>query len=190
MQRGREKFYRFKAFIDLGVKIIFLLPKNIRKNLFNSSRNIKGNKGLLIRYILLKTLAEYLGDNVSIHDNVYILNPEDIYIGNNVSIHPMTYIQSKGKIKIGDNVSIAHGVTILSENHIFSNINVPIKDQGIDYKMTEIKSNVWIGAKSTILAGITVESGSIIGAGSVVTKKVQNNSIVAGVPAKIINIRA
>ena len=137
---------------------------------------------------MLKTLAD-IGDNVSINPNIYIFNPENLSIGNNVSIHPMCYIQASGGIKIGNDVSIAHGVTLLSESHRFSNLNIPIKDQGLDYKETIIQSNVWIGAKASILAGVTVKSGSIIGAGAVVTKEVEEYSIVGGVPAKVIKSR-
>ena len=184
MQRGREKFYRFKAFIDLGVKIIFLLPKNIRKNLFNSSRNIKGNKGLLIRYILLKTLAEYLGDNVSIHDNVYILNPEDIYIGNNVSIHPMCYLECFGGIDIGNDVSIAHSTSILSVNHTWKDEFVPIKYNEIESRRIIICDDVWIGCGARILAGVKINKRSVIAAGAVVNRNVYSNTVVAGIPAK------
>lgn len=189
MKRGREKFNKYKPIIDGLVRVYNIFPLKIRLKLFEYHRNTKGKKGLVIRYILLKTLAKHVGNNVSIHSDVYILNPESIFIGDNVSIHPMCYIQGKGKIKIGNDVSIAHGVTILSENHIFSDINTPIKDQGIDYKMTEIESNVWIGAKASVLSGVTIKSGSIVGAGSIVTKSIDNNSIVAGVPAQLIKKR-
>lgn len=59
----------------------------------------------------------------------------------------------------------------------------------MSYGVTEIKNNVWVGAKATILCGVVVEIGSIIGAGAVVTRRVKKNTIVAGVPAKIIKER-
>lgn len=189
MVRGRNKFKKAKPIINIIIKIMYIFPKKIRLKLFEIFRNTAGNKGIALRYVLLKTIANYVGDNVCIYPNVYILSPENLCIEDNVSIHPMCYIQAKGKIKIGSDVSIAHGATILSESHIFKEINIPIKDQGMDYKMTEIESNVWIGAKATILAGVKIEAGSIVAAGGVVNRNVIKNSIVAGVPARLIRER-
>ncbi|MCT4478538.1 acyltransferase [Peribacillus frigoritolerans] len=190
MKRGRDKFRRFKPVINLLIKFHMILPRGIRVRLFEHHRMTKGIKGVVIRYILLKTLAKNVGDNVSIHPNVYIFNMDKLSIGNDVSIHPMCYIEAKGGIKIGNDVSIAHSVTLLSVNHIFSELNIPIKDQGIEYIETEIKSDVWVGAKASILAGVTVEEGTIIATGAVVTKNVEKYSVVGGVPAKLIKTRS
>lgn len=187
--RGREKFKQLKSLIILFTKVINILPKKIRKYLFRLFRNVDGIVGIGIRYILLKTLAKNVGDNVSIHSNVYLLSPENISIGNNVSIHPMSYIDATGEIDIGSDVSIAHNVTILSTSHSFNLDEIPIKDQKILYKKTKINTNVWVGAKSTILYGKEIDSGSIIGADSLVTKDVKSNQIVGGIPAKVIRQR-
>lgn len=189
MERGRDKFNKFKPIINILVKFYSLFPKRIRVILFEHYRTTKGKRGLLIRYILLKSIAKHIGENVAIAPDVYIFNPEYLSIGDNVSIHPMCYIEAKGGIKIGNDVSIAHAVTLLSVNHIYSDLNRPIKDQGIDYREVEIKSDVWVGAKASILAGVTVESGCIIATGAVVTKNVNNYYIVGGIPSKLIKIR-
>lgn len=189
MKRGRDKFNKIKPIICIWVRVYSILPKKMRIKLFERYRKTKGYRGILMRYILLKTIAKEVGDNVLIAPDVYIFNPENISIGKNVSIHPMCYIEAKGNIEIEDDVSIAHGVTILSVNHIYSDLNTPIKDQGIKCKETKIKSNVWIGAKVSVLAGVTVGSGSVIAAGAVVTKDVDEFCVVGGVPAKIIKDR-
>ena len=149
----------------------------------------KGIIGIVLRYALLKSIAVNCGDNVAIYPGVYLLKPDKLIIGNNVSIHPMCYIDSTGGIVIGNDVSIAHGTTIMSSTHNYADVNVAIKDQGIKLLKTEIKDNVWIGAKSTILAGVVVESGSIIAANAVVTKNVPQNTVVGGVPARTIKLR-
>ena len=113
----------------------------------------------------------------------------NVKIGKHVFINHGLTIMARGGIEIEDDVSIAHGVTILSVNHIYSDLNTPIKDQGIKCKETKIKSNVWIGAKASVLAGVTVGSGSVIAAGAVVTKDVDEFCVVGGVPAKIIKDR-
>jgi len=86
-------------------------------------------------------------------------------------------------------VSIAHGTSILSEEHKYSDLNQNIKDQGCELKETIIENNVWIGAGCRILAGSHIESGSIVAAGAVVKKRVKANSIVGGVPARMIKSR-
>lgn len=190
MVRGRDKFKKYKLFINIMVILCELLPLFIRQKLFEGCRMIKGYKGLLIRYILLNTITKECGDNVSVHPNVYLFQLKNLSIGNNVSIHPMCYIDASGGINIGNDVSIAHGSTIMSTTHRYDDFRIPIKDQSVDLLMTEVEDNVWIGAKTTILAGIKVGYGSVIGAGSVVTKDVPSNNIVGGVPAKKIKERA
>lgn len=152
-------------------------------------RSTEGKLGIIIRYILLKSLVKNIGSNVVIFPNVILKNYENLEIGNNVSIHSMTYIEASGGVKIGNDVSIAHGVTIMSETHNFSRNDIPIKDQGISYFKTVIENNVWIGAKATILAGIIIAEGSIIGASSVVTKNTEKFSTNVGIPAKMIKNR-
>ena len=77
----------------------------------------------------------------------------------------------------------------MSENHIFKDLNIPIREQGeLRYK-TVIEDNVWIGAGAKILPGVVIGKGSIIASGAVVTKDVENFSVVGGVPAKFIKKR-
>lgn len=187
--RGREKFSKYKRIINIGVIIFGLFPLPIRIKLFESIRMTNGLRGLVFRYILLKTISAKVGDNVSIHPNVLMFSADKLSIGNNVSIHPMCYIDATGGVDIGNDVSIAHGVTIMSTTHKFSSSDLPIKDQGIELMKTELMDNVWIGAKATILSGVTINSGSIVGANSLVAHDVQQNTIVGGVPARIIKER-
>jgi acetyltransferase-like isoleucine patch superfamily enzyme len=189
IHRGRDHFSKYRKFLIFIAKQLKILPNSFRIKLFRHCRQIQGVKGLAIRYIILKSCIKNCGNNVSIHPQVFLFSIDKLTIGNNVSIHPMSYIDATGEIEIGNDVSIAHGVTIMSTNHRFDNLDIPIKDQGTDKIKTIIKDNVWIGAKATILAGITINSGAIIAAGAVVTKSVESNMIVAGIPAKNIKYR-
>lgn len=188
--RNREKFRKFKFILLAMSKIYSVLPMNMRVKLFELHRMTKGIKGIAIRYALIKSITPYCGENVAIHSGVYIFSPYNLNLGNNISIHPMSYIDATGGINIGSDVSIAHGSTIMSTSHVFENITIPIKDQGIEKKKTFIKDDVWIGAKSTILYGVTIEQGSIIAANTVITKDVDKYSVMAGAPAKKIKSRA
>lgn len=175
---GREKFNKFKPLINIFVYFFRILPTGLRKALFNANRDVNGIKGIIIRYILLKSINPNIGDNVSIHPGCYIFSLENLEIGNNVSIHPMSYIDATGGLKIGNDVSIAHGATILSTSHSFDNKDESIKYQEIIKKKTTIDSNVWIGSKATILYGVNIGEGSVIGACTFVNKNVPINTIV------------
>ena len=187
--RGRDKFQKFRPIIFGLVGLFKLFPRSFRMKLLTHFRKTKGYKGLVVRYALLKTLAKSCGDNVSIHPDVYLFSASQLAIGDNVSIHPMCYIDASGEIDIGNNVSIAHAVTVLSTTHSFDDRDIPIKDQPVRKKKTVIEDNVWIGAKATILCGNTVHSGSVIAAGAVVTHDVACNTVVGGIPARMIKER-
>ena len=188
--RGREKFNKYKHFINLIIAFYKIFPIKTRVKLFYRSRMTRGLRGIAIRYALLKTIAKKCGDNVKIDTGVYFFNPHNAEIGNNVSINPMCYIEAKGGLKIGDDVSIAHGVTIMTTSHTYGDITRPIKEQKVEEKQVEIEDNVWIGAKAMILYGRTIKSGSIVGASAVVTHDVGTNKIVVGNPAKEIKERS
>ena len=93
-------------------------------------------------------------------------------------------------LDIGNNVMCGPEVITYTNSHKFDSVTIPMCEQGYTTsKKIRIGNDVWIGARVIILPGITIGDGSIIGAGSVVTKNVPNYSIVAGNPAKIIRYR-
>jgi acetyltransferase-like isoleucine patch superfamily enzyme len=112
-----------------------------------------------------------------------------LIVGDNVGIAPNSFISIRGKIIIGNDVIIGPYFSLHPENHNFDKDNLSIREQGTSRMGIVINDNVWIGAKVTILDNVTVNSGSVIAAGSVVTKDVPKNAVVAGVPAKIIKYR-
>ena len=107
---------------------------------------------------------------------------KNIKVGKNVFINACCKFQDQGGIEIGSGVLIGHNVTLATSNHD----ERPNFRQNIYPKPIKIGDNVWIGSNATILAGVTIGNGAIVGANAVVTKDVPENTIVAGVPAKII----
>lgn len=107
---------------------------------------------------------------------------KNITVGKNVFINASCKFQDQGGIIIGDGCLIGHSVTLATLNH---DIN-PIKRANIYPAPIKIGNNVWIGSNSTILPGVEIGNGSIIGAGSVVTKSIPENCIAVGNPCEII----
>lgn len=112
-----------------------------------------------------------------------------IEIADRVTINDGCYITSLFYITIGKGTSIGEYTSIRDYNHKFDEVGVPIKDQDYFGAPIEIGEDVWIGRGCIILPGITIGSGAVIGANSVVTKDVPPFSVAAGVPAKIIKVR-
>lgn len=190
MSRNREKFHKYEDILMIGVKILRLLPKKFSYGILKLNRSNSSMIGVAINYICVKRLAKYCGKNVAIFSNVYLFGLENLVIGDNVSIHPMCYIDAKGEVEIGNDVSIAHNTSILSQEHLYNDLAINIKDQGMISYKTTICNNVWIGCGCRILAGVNIKSGSIVAAGSVVSKDVDSDSIVGGVPARVIKKRS
>ena len=107
---------------------------------------------------------------------------KNIKIGKNVFINACCRFQDQGGIEIGDGSLIGHNTTIATLNHDFN----PDKRANLHPSPVKIGKNVWIGSDCTILPGIEIGDGAVIGAGSVVTKSVSANSIAVGSPARVI----
>ncbi|MBX5165264.1 MULTISPECIES: sugar O-acetyltransferase [unclassified Rhizobium] len=107
----------------------------------------------------------------------------NISVGANVFINQGCHFMDMGGIAIGDDVMIGPKVTIVSAGHPVS----PSKRRnGITAAPVIIGKNVWIGAAATILQGVTIGENAVIAAGAVVSRSVPANSMVAGVPARVI----
>ncbi|MGA3128609.1 MAG: acyltransferase [Candidatus Korobacteraceae bacterium] len=110
-------------------------------------------------------------------------------MGNRSSIGASSYIGCSGSLTIGDDVMMGARITMVAENHNFSDLTQPMSRQGVNNKGITIGNDVWIGACTTILDGVTIGDHSIIAAGAVVTRDVEPFAIVAGIPARKIRSR-
>jgi len=144
----------------------------------------------------LSTNGIQLGDHVSIaRDSILFCTGviaqkgTGITIGNRTGIGARAFLAGQGGITIGNDVITGPNIQVFSENHNFSDLEQTIKTQGVIKQATVIGNNCWLGGGVTILAGVTIGDGCIIAAGSVVTKSVPQNSVVAGVPAKVVKSR-
>lgn len=92
-------------------------------------------------------------------------------------------------VKIGNDVEIASHCFVISSNHSFDRLDIPMRFQGVVAKGICIEDDVWLGSRVTILDGVTVGKGAIVAAGAVVNSNVEPFTIVGGVPAKYIKRR-
>lgn len=107
---------------------------------------------------------------------------KNITIGKNVFINACCHFQDQGGVTLGDNCLIGHNVVFATLNHGFA----PEERASMNPAPIVVGRNVWIGSSSTILQGVTIGENAIIAAGSVVTRDVPANAVVAGVPARFI----
>ena len=142
-----------------------------------------------------------LGENVVLND---FINLYGCSIGDNTKIGPFVEVQKNafiGKrckisshtficegVTIEDDVFIGHGVMFINDKYPRSTNESGELQTEADWEVVQtlVKQGASIGSNATLLCGITVGSGSIVGAGSVVTRDVPKNTVVAGNPAKII----
>lgn len=123
-----------------------------------------------------------------IHESTTVFVPfytnfgKHIKLGKNVFINHACTFLDLGGITIEDDVLIGPKVNLITESHPID----PSKRKYLDLKSIVIKRNAWIGAAATILPGVTIGENSIVAAGAIVNKDVPSNTIVGGVPAKVI----
>ena len=184
--RGRDLFARAKPLLDLGTSALRLLPKPVSQALWTWSDMVPGYGGIGLRYMVLRRMADRCGDNVRVGPRVHIGNWTNLRVGNNVSIHPGCYLEAAGGITIGDDVSVAHHSSILSTNHAWADPDVPIRDNPVTYEEVVIDSDVWIGCGVRVLAGVHLQSRTVVASGAVVHEDVPAHSLVGGVPAKVL----
>jgi len=135
-----------------------------------------------IRNLLGQITGSEIDPSVAVFTPLHINYGKHTKIGRNVFINFDCVFLDLGGITIEDNVQIAPKVSLLSEGHPTS-----IADRhSLIPKPIHIKKNAWIGANATILQGVTIGENAVVAAGAVVSKDVPDNTIVGGVPAKII----
>ena len=134
-----------------------------------------------------------LGNNVTIGAYSRIITSssfnnigEHIKIGDNVGIGEFAFLGGGGGLEIGDDCIVGQYLSCHPENHNFYDNTQLIRHQGVTRQGIKIGKNCWIGAKVTVLDGVTIGDNCVLAAGAVVTKDMPANSVIGGVPAKVI----
>jgi maltose O-acetyltransferase len=125
-----------------------------------------------------------IGRGSTIHTGARFYNPSNIEIGQDSIVGEGAVLDGRDKLKIGNHVDIASEVMIYNSEHDVQSVDFKAVSQPV-----VIEDYVFIGPRSIILQGVKIGKGAIVGAGAVVTKDVEEFSIVGGVPAKKIKDR-
>jgi acetyltransferase-like isoleucine patch superfamily enzyme len=159
------------------------LVRLLYKNNPQGSRNID--------YLRCAFFQRLLGFNRRVpwpvHFTSRVIGWERIVIGDRVNpgLSPGCYIQGLNGIRFGSNIRIAPNVVIVSADHDADDYDRHVKASPI-----QVGSNVWIGANSVILPGVTIGDNVIIGAGSIVGQDIPDNCIAAGSPCRVVKAKA
>lgn len=113
-----------------------------------------------------------------------------IVIGKWVHIGESSMVTACQSIEIGDDVVIGPQTIIVDADHGYEDLNRLIRVQGLVTKPIRIEQGVWMGAHVSVLKGVTIGCGAIIGAGSTVTRDIPPFAVAVGVPARVIRYRA
>jgi acetyltransferase-like isoleucine patch superfamily enzyme len=178
-----------KGLIFCGAKVIvhhayqvnagksLIIEEGVYINALSEKGIVFGNNVTIAKYAILNCTGVIAKKGVGIE------------IADGSAIGAQSFLGGQGGIKIGKDVIIGPQVKIFSENHNYSRGDLIIRAQGESRVGVEICNNCWIGSGVTILDGVKISSGCVVAAGAVVTKSMPENSLVAGVPAKVIKSR-
>lgn len=144
---------------------------------------------------MVRELFGSVGENVSVGDNFTCGFGVNIHVGSNVSINMNCTFIDCNRITIGSDVLIAPCVHLTTASHpvkLSERLTPNWKPGSSEYrwrtyaKPITICDGCWIGANVVVLPGVTIGEGAVVGAGAVVTKDVPPNTLVAGVPARVV----
>lgn len=158
------------------------------KHLPNSSFPIIGQTCKYLRYQCVKRIFKYCGRNVNIERGASFGKGFELEIGDNSGLGRFCHVPAN--LKMGKDIMMAPYVFILDTNHEFGDINIPMWRQGERAAARcVIEDDVWIGRQVLMTPGRHIKKGSIIAAGTVLTKDFPEYSIVGGNPSRLIRSR-
>ena len=133
---------------------------------------------------IIKEILGYYPENLELLSPFYCDYGKNIHLGKNVYINLNNYFMDGASITIGDNVFIGSYCGFYTANHPLDYTN---RNKGLEKALPiKVGDNCWFGANVSVMPGVTIGSGCVIAAGAVVTKDIPDNSLAAGVPAKVI----
>jgi len=131
----------------------------------------------------------FIGSHSALFDDVILSGVGEIHIGDRSTIGHNSVLVSRDRIQIGSDCMLAAFCYVLDVDHEFADPEKPIPQQGLRIKPVIVGNDVWVGAGTFILRGVTIGDGAVVAANSVVTEDVPPYTVVAGCPARVIKQR-
>ncbi len=167
--------------------------RRVRAQLLASAPTARIDESVHIRSAARLRLGDrcFIDAGVVLHCGGTGWGPDEggISVGIDAYIGPNSVLFGAAGIEIGDAALISPGVVITSHQHSFRRTDVAIRKQPLQTGRVVIERDVWIGANATLLPGVRIGAGSIVGAGAVVTSDVPPGVVVVGVPARVLHDR-
>lgn len=159
--------------------------RHIKYVVYNMTHGLFANfPSLHIRRVYFRMFMEHLGKDCYIAKGVDVRQPMGVSIGDRVIINKRVVLDGRGGLEIKNDVDIAQDTFIWSQDH---DMNHP--DHKSHIAKVVVEDHVWIASRATILPGVHLKRGSVVASGAVVTKDVEELTVVGGVPAKLIKKR-
>ena len=181
MTEQREGFLRIKL---TGLSLFDLVIEQIEALIVGLTSWIPTFLGMCIRNVCYRILGMKIAGFCWIQPGVTIVNMRRLSVGRNFGCNSGTYINAVGRISMGDDVLIGSNVTVSSGKHDIEGREKSIFSRPTKPMPITIGSDVWIGAGASILPGLILAQGTVVGANAVVTKHTQPYAVMVGVPAR------
>jgi len=152
-------------------------------------RGLPGLTGFTLRHLLYRGLFARLEGFSFIYPGARLTRTYGIRAGRDLHVNSGAFIDARGGLTVGAHVLVGPNVVIVTASHRWTERTVPIIVQGQAPAPVVIGDDVWIGGNAVIVPGVTVGTGTVVGAGAVVTHDTAPYSIVAGVPARQVGER-
>ena len=164
-----KKYLRANAVVafETLMQVVLLLPRFTFCNSFKAA--------------FLRLCGAEVGKRAALYSGIWIMPVKGLEIGDDVDLARGVLITTGGGVRIGSRTLVGYNTQILSGNHVMTDAGV--HGTGHTYAPVVIGEDVWIGARVTILPGVTIGERSVVAAGAVVTKNVEPGGFVGGVPA-------
>lgn len=179
--------------------LLFILRQRRAGNRVSFSAYIKGHESIVLgrgckihadaSVDATRSPGVTFGDKVTLNRYAYVQGGNGgVRLGDRVEINNFTIVNGTGGVEIGEDTLIGPGVRIISYQHRYAR-GATIHSQPVIARPIHIGRDVWLGANSIILAGVTIGDGAVVAAGAVVRKDVPADTVVAGVPATVKKLR-
>ena len=151
---------------------------------FAVARIFPGKSGNLLSIFILRIFGAQIGKGCIVYPSATIWSPKNLILGNYCVIGPKANIYSVDKVVLGNGVQISQEANLVTASH-----NYTSKSHELITGPIIIGNNSWVAQKASVLMNVTVGSNCVIAFGSIVTKSVDSNWVLGGIPAKKIKRR-